>query len=82
MKHCYAIFKTSKNSDEKVMAVELLPYVGDRRVLGWIPEFLADSDKTIQKRKGDRHNSSNKKRFLLKPPFRCAGVAQFIKPLR
>jgi hypothetical protein len=48
MKHCYTIFKTSKNSDERVMAVELLPYVGDRRVLRWIPEFLADSDKTIQ----------------------------------
>jgi hypothetical protein len=48
MKHCYEIFKTSKNSDERVMAVELLPYVGDRRVLGWIPEFLADSDETIQ----------------------------------
>lgn len=48
MKHCYAIFKTSKNSHERVMAVELLPYVGDYRVLGWIPEFLADPDATIQ----------------------------------
>jgi HEAT repeat protein len=48
MKHCYVIFKTSQNSYERVMAVELLPYVGDGRVLKWIPEFLADSDRTIQ----------------------------------
>jgi hypothetical protein len=48
MKHCYEIFKTSKNSDKRTYAVELLPYVGDRRVLQWIPEFLADPDETIQ----------------------------------
>jgi hypothetical protein len=48
MKHCYEIFKTSKNSYERIIAVELLPYVGDRRILPWIPEFLADPDETIQ----------------------------------
>jgi hypothetical protein len=48
MRHCYEIFKTSKNSYERIYAVELLPYVGDKRILPWIPEFLADPDETIQ----------------------------------
>jgi HEAT repeats len=48
MNHCYKIFKTSKNSYKRIYAVELLPYVGDERVLPWIAEFLADSDETIQ----------------------------------
>jgi hypothetical protein len=48
MKHCYEIFKTSKNFDKRIRAVELLPYVGDKRILPWIPEFLANPDETIQ----------------------------------
>jgi hypothetical protein len=48
MKHCYEIFKTSKDSDKRIYAVELLPHVGDKRILPWIPEFLADPDETIQ----------------------------------
>ena len=48
MKHCYDIFKHSKNSDDRHSAIELLRVVGDRRVLGWIPELFADSDPVIQ----------------------------------
>ncbi|HEY9749123.1 MAG TPA: HEAT repeat domain-containing protein [Allocoleopsis sp.] len=48
MKHCYEIFKHSKNLDDRRSAIELLRVVGDRRVLAWIPEFLADPDPGIQ----------------------------------
>jgi hypothetical protein len=48
MKHCYKIFKYSNNLAARRSAVELLRVVGDRKVLGWIPEFLADPDPDIQ----------------------------------
>lgn len=48
MKHCYEIFKHSNNLVARRSAVELLRVVGDRKVLEWIPEFLADPDPDIQ----------------------------------
>jgi hypothetical protein len=48
MKHCYDIFKHSDNLIARRRAVELLRVVGDRRTLGWIPEFLAAPDTDIQ----------------------------------
>jgi hypothetical protein len=48
MKYCYEIFKHSNNLNARRSAIELLRVVGDRKVLGWIPEFLADPDPEIQ----------------------------------
>jgi HEAT repeat protein len=48
MKHCYQIFKHSESLDDRRSAIELLRVVGDRQILAWIPEFLADPDPSIQ----------------------------------
>jgi len=49
MKHCYKIYKTSPNLEKKRSAVWLLKYSSDRKVLEYIPEFLADPDEHIQR---------------------------------
>jgi hypothetical protein len=49
MKHCYKIYKTSHDLEEKRSAVWLLKYTSDRKVLEYIPEFLADPDAHIQR---------------------------------
>jgi hypothetical protein len=48
MKHCYHIYKTSSDIEERRSAVWLLKYTADRKVLEYIPEFLADPDEQIQ----------------------------------
>ena len=48
MQHCYEIFKSTRELCDRRAAVELLRVVADRRVLPWIPEFLADPDLDIQ----------------------------------
>lgn len=47
MKHCYHIYKTSSDIEERRSAVWLLKYTADRQVLEYIPEFLADPDEQI-----------------------------------
>jgi HEAT repeats len=49
MKHCYHIYKTSHDHEERLSAVWLLKYTSDRKVLEYIPEFLADPDEDIQR---------------------------------
>ncbi|MBW4490857.1 MAG: HEAT repeat domain-containing protein [Trichocoleus desertorum ATA4-8-CV12] len=49
MKHCYKIYETSHNLEERRSAVWLLKYASDRKVLEYIPEFLADPDEQIQR---------------------------------
>jgi HEAT repeat protein len=48
MQHCYKIFQHSDDLDARQSAIELLRIIADRRVLEWIPEFLADPDPSIQ----------------------------------
>ena len=48
MKHCYDIYKSEEDIEDKRMAVELLRVVGDRRALEWVGEFLNDPDAGIQ----------------------------------
>lgn len=48
MKHCYHIYKTSNDLEERRGAVWLLKYISDRKFLEYIPEFLADPDEQIQ----------------------------------
>lgn len=48
MKYCYEIYKHTNDIEAKRSAVELLRVVSDRRVLEWIPEFLEDSDESVQ----------------------------------
>jgi hypothetical protein len=48
MKHCYNIYKTSNDREERQRAIWLLKYASDRKVLEYIPEFLADPDDNIQ----------------------------------
>uniref|UniRef100_UPI0025E34F3C HEAT repeat domain-containing protein n=1 Tax=Chamaesiphon sp. GL140_3_metabinner_50 TaxID=2970812 RepID=UPI0025E34F3C len=48
MKHCYHIYKTSHDLEERISAAWLLKYTSDRQVLEYIPELLADPDKNIQ----------------------------------
>jgi hypothetical protein len=45
---CRAIFDGDPSLDRRRKAVELLRVVADRRVLGWIDDFLADPDEEIQ----------------------------------
>jgi hypothetical protein len=49
MKHCYKIYKTSQDLEERRSAVWLLKYTSDRKVLEYIPEFLADPKAHIQR---------------------------------
>ncbi|AFY91665.1 HEAT repeat domain-containing protein [Chamaesiphon minutus] len=49
MKHCYHIYKTSHDIEERRNGVSLLKYTSDRKVLEYIPEFLADPDEHIQR---------------------------------
>ena len=49
MKHCYNIYKTGEELEERRSAVGLLKYTSDREVLEYIPEFLADPDERIQR---------------------------------
>ncbi|MEM9219514.1 MAG: HEAT repeat domain-containing protein [Cyanobacteria bacterium P01_F01_bin.150] len=49
MKHCYNIYKTSNNLEERQQAVALLKYTSNRRVLDYLPEFLADPDPQRQR---------------------------------
>jgi Glutamine amidotransferase class-I/HEAT repeats len=49
IKHCYNIYKTSKEPEERQSAVWLLKYTSNREVLEYIPEFLADPDERIQR---------------------------------
>ncbi len=49
MKHCYSIYKTSNDIEKRLSAVWLLKYTSDRKVLEYIPEFLADPDENIQR---------------------------------
>jgi len=48
MKRCYEIYKNTNDIEVKRSAVELLRVVSDRRVLEWLPEFLADPDEGVQ----------------------------------
>jgi hypothetical protein len=48
MKHCYHIYKTSHDLEERRSAAWLLKYTSDRQVLEYIPELLADPDEQIQ----------------------------------
>jgi hypothetical protein len=49
MKHCYNIYKTSHDLEKRQSAVWLLKYTSDRKVLEYIPEFLADPNEQIQR---------------------------------
>jgi hypothetical protein len=49
MKHCYHIYKTSHDIEERRNAVALLKYTSDRQVLEYLPEFLADPDEHVQR---------------------------------
>lgn len=49
MKHCYHIYKTSHDLEERRSAVWLLKYTSDRKVLEYIPELLDDPDEQIQR---------------------------------
>ena len=48
MQHCYEIFRSDRNIDDRRAAVELLRVAADERALGWISEFLEDDDQVIQ----------------------------------
>jgi len=48
MEECYKIFNTDENIQSKRDAIELLRVVADRRVLSWVPEFLAFEDEGVQ----------------------------------
>lgn len=48
MVRCREIFASESDIQTRRSAVELLRVVADRRVLPWIPEFLADHDAEIQ----------------------------------
>lgn len=48
MEYCYEIYKSDKNTERRMFAVELLRAVADKRALQWIDEFLADNDSQIQ----------------------------------
>ncbi|MBL8152019.1 MAG: hypothetical protein JNN15_19030 [Blastocatellia bacterium] len=48
MKHCYDIYKSDINIENKRVAIELLRVIADNRALEWIPEFLEDQDPDIQ----------------------------------
>ena len=48
MKHCYDIYKSDRNIEEKRTAVELLRVIADHRVLVWIYDFLENDDVSIQ----------------------------------
>lgn len=48
MEECYRLFKTEDDVQTKRDAVELLRVIADRRVLKWVPEFLAHDDHFIQ----------------------------------
>jgi hypothetical protein len=49
MKHCYNIYKTSNDLEERQRAVWLLKYASNRTILEYLPEFLADPDEYIQR---------------------------------
>jgi len=48
MKYCYEIYRSTSDSEEKRSVVDLLRFISDRRILEWIPEFLADPDEGVQ----------------------------------
>jgi hypothetical protein len=48
MLRCREIFASKADIQARRSAVELLRVVADRRVLPWVPEFLADLDPEIQ----------------------------------
>jgi hypothetical protein len=48
MLRCREIFASADELDDRRTAVELLRVIADRRVISWIPEFLADPDPGIQ----------------------------------
>jgi hypothetical protein len=48
MKHCYHIYKTSQDLELRRSATYFMKYLGDRGVLDYLPEFLADQDEVIQ----------------------------------
>jgi hypothetical protein len=48
MKHCYKIYKTSDDLEARRSATYFMKYLGDKGVLKYLPEFLADPDERIQ----------------------------------
>jgi uncharacterized protein len=48
MKYCYDIYKNTDDIEIKRSAIGLLKVISDRRVLEWLPEFLADPDEGVQ----------------------------------
>lgn len=48
MEYCYRIYKTTTDIEKKRDVVDLLRFISDRRILEWIPEFLADPDEEVQ----------------------------------
>lgn len=48
MQYCYDIYKSERHIEEKRMAIELLRCIGDKRVIPWVADFLAEDDLEIQ----------------------------------
>jgi len=46
--HCHQIFKSQRSIEERRSAVDLLRSCAVRETIGWVCEFLADSDEGIQ----------------------------------
>ena len=48
MEYCYKIYKEDSDMERKRSAVELLRAIADASVLEWLPDFLKDTDESIQ----------------------------------
>lgn len=48
MDYCYRIYKTTTDIEKKRSVVDLLRFISDRRILEWVPEFLANPDEDVQ----------------------------------
>jgi hypothetical protein len=48
MQRCHEIYRESPSLEHRRSAIELLRVVGDRRVLPWISDYLADEDAGVR----------------------------------
>ncbi len=48
MQRCYEIYRSDAPVEIRRSAIELLRVVADHRALGWVKEFLADPDDSVQ----------------------------------
>jgi len=48
MVRCRQIFRESDNEEQAASAIELLRFIADKRVLDWVPEFLASDNRSVK----------------------------------